>query len=93
MLQTLLYDCGKKIQKIALVYLVLGLIGTLVLAIVFGSDRHGEIIFWPFIGILVGGGFLTYVNMLLLNGFGCIVKNSEEQLYELKQEKLKASTK
>ena len=79
-------NCGKKIQGISGFLLVVGMIATIILAIVFGkSGRHFD--FWRFIAILAGGGFTVYVDALFLNGFGLIVENNEAQRIVLEQPK------
>ena len=76
-------NCGKMIQRISIFVFAVGMIATIILAIAFGKDSWGKFDFLRFIAILDGGGFITYVNSLFLNGFGLIVENNEAQKYML----------
>ena len=80
-------NCGKKIQGISGVLLVVGIIATIILAIVFGKDKWGDFDFLRFIAILAGGGITVYIDALLLNGFGVIVESNESQKTVLEQPK------
>ena len=83
-------DSGKIIQKISIVFFVIGMTATVILAFVFGRDNWGDVNYLFFV-ILVGGGFTVYIDALLLNGFGIIVENNEAQKAALEKEKMKTA--
>ena len=85
MLENLFENCGKKLQGIARIFLILGAIASVILAFVFGRD-WGDFDFWRFLAILVGGGAFVYVNSLLIYAFGLIVEKNEGQVSAVRQQ-------
>ncbi|MBQ7277590.1 MAG: hypothetical protein IJR17_00070 [Clostridia bacterium] len=72
-------DCGEKIKKIAVVCFVLSLIASIGLAIFLGDEENS---FWIGALVFVAGCVVSYIESLLLYGFGCIVENNETQSRE-----------
>ena len=77
--------CGRKIQLVGAGLLIFGLIGTVAAAIAYAVTEK-DFSFLRFLGILVGGGSVAFLNSLFLNGFGLIVEYCEEQLYPDEEE-------
>lgn len=67
-------NCGKKIRIISIIQLIIGWIASIVLAFVLAIEWDA---FWPFLVILVGGGFITFFSSLIIYGFGIIVEHVE----------------
>ena len=85
MLENMLKNCGKKIQRTSTIFLTVGWIAVFFLAIAFGIDRWDPLLF---VAILAGGAIAVYVDALLLNGFGLIVENSEAQKDAMEMSKI-----
>lgn len=79
------YNPGGKLKAVAIVMFVILVIASFVLAFNYGREdvgvyrpSKGEIKPFLFFGILVGGLVVSYVNALVLYGFGVMVENSQE---------------
>lgn len=70
-------NTGEKLQKLAFILLILGVVGSVVLAFTFGFDRspYGDSAFLavPFFTWLIGGPLVSYLQYLLLYGFGVLI--------------------
>lgn len=64
------YEPGNKIKRTAEVLLVLGVIGAIILAAVFGRDKYGDINVVTFLVIAVCGGVSVFISSLVLYGIG-----------------------
>lgn len=79
-------NIGGKIKKLAKVWLWLGSIGLFVLAMIMfisSSDEYGaEEDFYSTLGyiFLFGGPICTYMNSLLIYGFGQLIENSDNTI-------------
>lgn len=78
-------DSGNKLKSLAKAVLVISLIATLVLAILLGKDRFDDFDFWRFLGILIGGSILSYIEALFLYAFGELVHSAEMSRDHLQQ--------
>ena len=77
-------NIGGKLKKLAVILFVIGVIASLVCAIVYGRtvkvySYHTETTFnfWLFLLILVGGCIASYVEVMALYAFGQLVENSD----------------
>lgn len=64
------YEPGNKMKRTAEVLLVLGVIGAIILAAVFGRDKYGDINVVTFLVIAVCGGVSVFISSLVLYGIG-----------------------
>ena len=71
----------KKIRICSIVLLCVGLGLSLFLSIPYFDDYYNYLGFFTFIG----GSVLSYVNSILIYGFGIIVENSEKNLNDSSQ--------
>lgn len=92
-------NSGSKIKTIAKIFLVIGIIGSIALAIILGRQTVNVLYygytqvedrfdFMMFLCILVGGILISYISSLILHGFGELVENSEHirsSVYSLEQ--------
>ena len=72
---------GKKLKKLAEILFILSVVGSVILAFVVGftRDRYGDLILraGPFFLVLLGGPVLSYVEYLVLYGFGTLIEKTE----------------
>lgn len=72
-------NIGKTIKKLAEIILFIGLIGSLICAVIFGKSYgyYGlDLDFLKFIIIFLGGGLSSYISYLLVYGFGTLIESS-----------------
>ena len=70
-------DMGQKLKILAQVICVLGMIASLVYAIIIWSQKNQPSTFWPGLLMLVAGCILSWVGSWILYGFGLIVERAE----------------
>lgn len=87
--EKLFMNPGSRIKTMAKVFFILGMIATVVLTIIFGWDR-GTDYYWGtyhdysyfnaglFFACLLGTPIVTFVNCLLLYGFGELIETNAE---------------
>ena len=71
-------NSGQKIKVLAVILFFVSIIATLVLSITTSIIRDGYgdadgFRFWQFLGILVGGGLISFISSLFLYAFGDLV--------------------
>lgn len=79
---------GKKLKSLSKIMFWLTIIGSFVLALVFGIDRsywRDELTAYFFV-FLIGGSILAYVEGLLLYAFGSLVESAEQVAYALEED-------
>lgn len=72
-------DIGENIKTLAIIIMFLGLISSIICAVVFGKsyDYYSSVFdFWKFIIILLGGGISSLILYLFMYGFGSLVESS-----------------
>lgn len=82
--EKLFEGAGNRIKTLAKVLFILGIIASIILAIVFGWDRylaygkykHADFVAWKFFLFLIGGPIITYINTLLLYGYGELIEET-----------------
>ena len=77
---------GATLKGIATLICVLGMVASVILAVVFGysTSLFGDFNFGVFFGILIGGGVLSYISGLGLAAFGDLVLSANEIKRKLK---------
>lgn len=77
---------GATLKGIATLICVLGMVASVILAVVFGysTSLFGDFNFGVFFGILIGGGVLSYLSGLGLAAFGDLVLSANEIKRKLK---------
>ena len=77
---------GATLKGIATLICILGMIASVILAVVFGysTSLWGDFNFGIFFGILIGGGVLSYLSGLGLAAFGDLVLSANEIKRKLK---------
>ena len=77
---------GATLKGIATLICVLGMVASVILAVVFGYSTSllGDFNFGLFFGILIGGGILSYLSGLGLAAFGDLVLSANEIKRKLK---------
>lgn len=77
---------GATLKGIATLICVLGMVASVILAVVFGysTSLFGDFNFGIFFGILIGGGVLSYLSGLGLAAFGDLVLSANEIKRKLK---------
>ena len=77
---------GATLKGIATLICVLGIIASIILAVVFGysTSLWGDFNFGVFFGVLIGGGVLSYLSGLGLAAFGDLVLSANEIKKKLK---------
>ena len=77
---------GATLKGIATLICILGMIASVILAVVFGysTSLFGDFNFGIFFGILIGGGVLSYLSGLGLAAFGDLVLSANEIKRKLK---------
>ena len=79
-LMDLFEDSGKVIKKLAIICFFVGVVGSIILAIVYGKAPTGyynemSFNFFAFLGFLVGGLLVNFVSSIFLYAFGDLVDN------------------
>ena len=70
-------DSGYKLEIAAKILFVLGIISSIVLAIVFGKDRWGDFNFWWFLLIVGSGSVSSYLSCLVMVAIGQAQQDAE----------------
>ena len=96
--KTMFDDVGSKIKRLAKILFVIGIIGSVIGAIVFGWDRSyrdPDFLAGRFFLFLIGGILFSYIDSLLIFGFGELidktsethisVKNAEKEIQKVKE--------
>lgn len=72
---------GGKMKTTANILFWLGLVGTVILAFVFGKDKYGDFEFFSFFIIAVAGAVSSYISSLVLYGIGDAIEDIARTRY------------